>query len=474
MQSSVLINNVTLVTPTRKNGLSILPNTHVSISNGIIRYVGQDIAAARNSLTHKHLVPDLTTREDSNDIATDVTIAGTASSSANIVASDDYEEYSGSDRILLPTFANGHSHIPMSIMKNTADDMNLEDWLFKVILPREQKLIRSDIYHASLLGIAEMINGGIGASADMYFMSEETARAALDSGFRLNLCHDGKILEHDEWRTDYNGLENFRKQFHLSGNGLLRVSLMIHSIYLYPEFLYPQLAEAAASCDVSIQLHLSETRTEVDNCYARYGKSPAEAFAEFGIFDRPCIAAHGVHLSDNDRDILRDHKVTVAHNPTSNLKLASGICDVKSLLNKGINVCIGTDGSASNNSLDIYSEMKIASLIAKEMYRDPENMKAKDTLFIATRGGYAGMGFADCGIIEPGMSADLQLVRCDNPSVWPVGNPISALVYGTPSSAVESVMIAGRFVKYRGELTTIDFERVKAESMLSARRITAG
>ncbi|NLO63337.1 MAG: amidohydrolase [Clostridiaceae bacterium] len=459
MNRPLIIKDITLVTPDEQGGASVLRNSCISVSDGKILYVGTSPDEAVQSLC---LVAESNNESDDSQPPN---IAGRI---------PEYDVYIGTDRILLPTFANGHSHIPMSILKNTADDMTLEDWLFKVILPRESRLIESDVYYASLLGIAEMISGGTGASADMYFMGEQTARAALESGFRLNLSHDGKINEDGKWRTDPHSLRDFRKSFHSLDDGLLRVSLMVHSIYLYPDYLYPQLAEEALASDVSIHVHLSETRTEVDNCIARYGKTPAEALYDFGIFNVPCIAAHGVHLADNDRAILAENHVTVAHNPSSNLKLASGICNVKALLERGVNVCIGTDGSASNNSLDMYSEMRLASLIAKGVFGNPEDMNAEDTLYMATRAGFCGLGFEHCGVIAPGMCADFQIVRCDNPSVWPVGNPISSLVYGTPSSAVESVMINGCFVKYKGELTTIDFEKVKAETLLSANRIIAG
>lgn len=452
----LILTNITVVTPTREGKITVLPDAFVSVMDGKIEYVGQSLQKAEQSLCR------IRNHEEQGLLP---------SQEEELSSSVKYEMYSGVDRLLLPTFANGHSHIPMSILKNSADDLKLEDWLFNVILPRESKLLPSDIYYASLLGIAEMINGGTGAAADMYYMSDETARAALESGFRLNLGHFGKIEEKDAWRADPSGLAAFRKEFHLAGNGLLRVSLMVHSIYLYPDYLYPLLAKEAKEADVSIQVHVSETRTEVENCLSKYGVSPVEALSNFGIFDRPCIAAHGVHLSDRDRDILASHNVTIAHNPSSNLKLASGVCDVRTLRSKGINVCIGTDGSASNNNLDMFIEMRIASLIAKERFNDPENMKAEETLFMATRAGYIGMSFADCGVIEAGMNADFQVVNCDNPSMWPISDPVSTLVYGTPSSAVESVMIAGRFVKYRGELTTIDFEKVKAETLSSSKRI---
>jgi 5-methylthioadenosine/S-adenosylhomocysteine deaminase len=452
----LIITNITVVTPTREGAVAVLRDAFVSVMDGKITYVGQSLKEAERSLCQVNdpgPQREFTLQEET------------------LAPQVKYDVYSGVDRLLLPTFANGHSHIPMSILKNTADDMNLEDWLFNVILPRESKLLPSDIYYASLLGIAEMINGGTGAAADMYDMSEQTAQAALESGFRLNMGHFGKKEEKGVWQADLSGLTAYRKEFHQAGNGLLRVSLLVHSIYLYPDYLYPQLAAEAKEADVSIQVHVSETKTEVNNCLSQYGVSPVEALANFGIFDRPCIAAHAVHLSDGDRDILSKHNVTVAHNPSSNLKLASGVCDVRALRQKGVNVCIGTDGSASNNNLDMFIEMRLASLIGKERFNDPENMKAMDTLFMATRAGYNGMGFTECGMIEAGMNADFQVVRCDNPSIWPIGDPVSALVYGTPSSAVESVMIAGCFVKYRGELTTIDFEKVKSETLSSSKRI---
>jgi len=458
MKNSVLYKNITVVTPTEDGRVECIPDCFVSVGNGIILYIGKDISTARNVFSP---ICNWNNSEDK---------PGTAS---NVSLNQSYEEYSGADRIMLPTFANGHSHLPMTLLKNSADDLNLNEWLFDVILPREKNLRQSDIYYGSLLGMAEMIDSGTGCTADMYFMPEETARAALESGFRINLCHEGKYQDNDKWFADDSSLLAFKNKYHHAGEGLLKISLMVHSVYLYPEYLYELLAVEAKRAGVSVLVHLSETITENQNCIMKYGKTPAEALRDFGLFDCPCIAAHGVHLSETDMDILADKKVTVAHNPSSNLKLASGVCDVRSLLNKGVNVCIGTDGSASNNNLDMYIEMRFASLVAKERFSDPANMNANTTLYLATRGGYTGMGFTNCGLIRPGMSADLQIVRCDLPSIWPVGNPISALVYSTPSSAVESVMIAGKFVKYRGELKTIDFEKVKYEVFQASKRLTS-
>jgi len=288
----------------------------------------------------------------------------------------------------------------------------------------------------------------------------------------MNLCQDGKIYANDSWSTDRNSLAAFKRTFDGAGGGLLRTSLMIHSIYLYPQSLYPDLVAEAADLDVPIQVHLSETRTEVENCMRAYHRTPAAALADFGVFDRPCIAAHGVHLTPEDMDILAASQVTVAHNPSSNMKLASGFADVDGMLKKNVRVALGTDGCASNNNTDMFMEMRLASLIAKGRTFDPTILSAEQILTIATRNGYQGMGFADCGIVAEGMSADLQIIDYDRPSMWPIGDPVSALVYSSSSAAVESVMIAGKFVKYKGELMTIDLEKVKAETEKRAAYIT--
>lgn len=447
MNKPVLMNDITVLTPNEAMGIDVYNHYYVSVFEDVIIYAGENRTEAVRRIEAECLSNNLPSQ---------------------------YDVYSGSGRILLPTFANGHSHLPMVLLKNTADDQLLEDWLFNSILPREALLKPNDIYYASLLGMAEMINSGTGASSDMYFMSEQTARAALETGFRLNLCHDGKVHDDKGWKADPEGLAKFKKTYHEAGGGLLRTSLMIHSIYLYPESLYADLVSEAAESDVYVQIHISETETEVENCREKYHASPVEALSDFGVFSRPCIAAHCVHLDDNDRKILSAAGVTVAHNPSSNMKLASGLCDVRALRDAGINVCLGTDGSASNNNLDMYLEMRLASFIGKHVRKDPMNIRAEDALYMATKAGYDGMGFGNCGMIRAGMKADFQIVNCDNAAIWPVGDPLSAIVYSTPSCAVESVMIGGRFVKYRGELKTIDIEKVKAETRQSMISLNPG
>ncbi len=446
MSRTVLFKDFTIVTPTIDGDIEVISNGFVAVNGDKITYVGQDRNLAVRALMEAK-------RE----------AGGTQIG---------YDEYSGKNKLLLPTFANAHTHIPMVLMRNSADDMALEDWLFNHILPRESHLRKEDIYFASLLGMAEMISGGTGAAADMYFMSDETACAALQSGFRMNICADGKYTDETGWHTDLASLQAFKKSFHGAGSGLLRTSMMVHSIYLYPRELYPEMVKVAAEADVAIHVHVSETRTEVQQCIEKYGKTPPAALADFGIFDRPCMAAHGVHLTEEDMAILAAAKVSVAHNPSSNMKLASGIAPVEAMKKHKINVSLGTDGCASNNNTDMYQEMRLASFLAKGSSYNPQLLTAGEALTMATRNGYVGMGFKDCGYIKEGMAADLQIVDYDRPSMWPLGDPISALVYSAGADAVESVMIAGHFVKYKGELTTIDLEKVKAETAARANFIT--
>lgn len=437
MSKASLFLNACIVSPDLSGNIHTMNNAHLAVDNGIISYVGTSEEEAKNSLLNP--------------------------SSADM--------FNCRNKLIMPTFANGHSHLPMSLLKNSADDLPLEDWLFNHILPREENLNSDDIYFGSLLGIAEMIQSGIGATADMYFMAENTARAASEAGFRINLCHDGKYKKDDYWYTDEKGFSEFSRSISNMDSEMIRTSLMVHSIYLYPEYLYPQLSEMAKSLNTSIQVHISETQVEVDNSIRLYGRTPVEALRDFGIFDRPCIGAHGVHLSDSDRKILSEKKVTIAHNPSSNMKLASGLCDVRSLIAEGVNVTLGTDGSASNNNLNMFQEIRLASFIAKIVCDDAASLNAKELIDISTRAGYHSMGFNKSGVLEAGMNADLQIIDLLNPSIWPVGQPESAIVYSATTSCVESVMVAGNFLKYKNDLLTIDIDKIRHETMTRSRRI---
>lgn len=382
------------------------------------------------------------------------------------------ETIDGRGQIILPAMANTHTHIPMVLLRNQADDLALHDWLFQAIFPREERLTEQSVYWGSLLGMSEMIRNGIGAAAEMYYFNDAEARAALETGFRLNLSSDAKYVDaHGDTHLKIALLEDQIRQYQRHPCGLLRVALMVHSVYLYQPGLYPELAAAAEQLGCDVQVHVSETRREVEECLARYGCRPPQQLAHFGFFKTRTIAAHCVHLDDDDRQILAGHQVLVSHNPSSNLKLGSGFADLAAMRLAGIRIGLGTDGAASNNNLDLYREMRLASFLTKALTEDAAALPAAETLDMATRQGMLGMGFADSGRIAAGYLADLQIVDPERPSMTPLGDPVAALVYGADGNCVDSLMVNGRWLMRKRQLLTIDEERVLFEANREAARL---
>jgi len=430
-----LFKNITVVNPDQLQCSTTLSNAWVVVRSGRIVYVGTD-----EIMAHREL------------------------------GDQPYETYDGSRRILLPALANTHGHIAMTLLRNQADDLNLQDWLFQVIFPREARLNPEVVKQGTLLGLAEMIRSGTGAAADMYYFSDAAAEIALQTGFRLNICCPGT-------EADPSGnllpapqiLERGVKQYSRHPSGLLRVSLLVHSIYLYDAAIYPQLADLALAADCPVQVHIAETHGEVADCLEKYGCRPPGQLDKFGFFRTPTLAAHCVYLDDEDRAILSHYNVTAAHNPSSNLKLGSGIADVPAMLRAGMKVGLGTDGAASNNNLDLYREMRLASYLAKGLSGNAASLPAEAVLNMATVQGMAGLGFPDSGRIQAGSLADLQIIDYNRPGMTPLGDPAAALVYSLEGSWVESLMVAGKWLMYKHELQTIDEEKVLIEARQAAR-----
>jgi len=435
----ILFRSYTVVTPDEASGATVTEEAHVAVVGDRIGYAGTDLALAKQSL-----------------------------------GAGPHVEYTGNGKLLLPAFANAHGHTAMVLMRNAADDLNLHDWLFQVIFPMEARLRRQDVYNGSLLGIIQMIRTGTGACADMYYHSDATLEAAVTAGIRMNLCCEGKESGPDPGsaRVLPDALSDFVRLCESTGKGRIRPSLMIHSVYLYDEALYPALTEMAKTAGIPIQTHLAETRKEVEDCIARYGRRPAEQMERFGMFEVPCIAAHAVHLDAREMELLSTREVTLVHNPSSNMKLGSGVAPVCEQLACGIPVALGTDGAASNNALDIYREMRLAAFLAKGTALDASALPAATVLRMATETGMKAMGFPDSGRIEAGAKADLQILDTGDLSLCPLGDPLSAIVYSADSCAVESLMIDGRMLMHKRELLTLDEERIRYEAVKSARFIT--
>lgn len=437
MNRTVLFSDITIVSAHDNDPVSIIEHGYCAVDGNKISYVGTSKDAAQEALK----------------------------------SSGEYFEYDGKNKILCPTFANAHGHTPMSIFRNIADDRSLQDWLFGQIIPREDRMIDDDFYYGNLLTLAEMIEGGTGCVANMYDGALLIAKGAVETGFRVQQTSMGKKCVDGKWSVDRTSVDELNSFIADEGKGLITHSLLVHSIYLYPEDFYKPLAELAKEYDLPVSVHISETITENDNCQKSYGCSPVAKLDWAGLLNDKTVAAHCVHLSPEDRKILADRKVWVAHNPSSNMKLASGFADMVNMQKDGVRLCLGSDGAASNNNQDMFMEMRLASFMAKGTTLDPTVLSAADVFKMATRNGYLACGFEDCGMIEQGMRADLQIIDYDCPQMWPLGNPLSALVYSCGPKCVESVMIDGQFVLYKNELKTIDMEKVKAETKKTMERL---
>lgn len=375
------------------------------------------------------------------------------------------------DKLLMPGLVNSHTHSGMTILRNFANDLVLEEWLFKNIFPAEEKLTPEDVYWGTLLGISEMIKSGTTTFADMYLYMDQVAKAVAETGVRANLCRsplkDGNGSIDDAIRC----FEYF-KHWNNSANGRIKVYVEVHSVYLFDESTLRSSAEIAKRLNTGIHIHVLETLKEREDSIKKYGMSAAEICLETGIFDVPVIAAHCVHLSERDMDIIREKGVNVVHNPTSNLKLGSGIARINEMLKSCIHVSIGTDGAASNNNLNMIEEVHLTALIHKGVHMDPTLIDAPSALKMATVNGAKTLGFeGEIGEIRKGMKADLILIDMDKSHLCPVNDPIAAVVYSVQGSDVDTVIIDGNIVMEKGELKTIDEEKVKFKVREIAKRV---
>ena len=363
----------------------------------------------------------------------------------------------GHNFITMPGFINSHTHVGMSFFRNYGDDNDLMTWLNNYIFPAEDKLNEELVYYASLLSFAEMIKTGTTTFADMYFYQEETIKALDKAKLRAQIArglsspdeNDYRIKECIELYEKYNGKD-----------GKIEIALGPHAVYTTDKDYLKKIAGIAAKYKMPIHIHLSETKFENDECMKKYGQSPTEVFDACGIFENRTIAAHGVHLSDGDLDILRSKNVSILHNPSSNLKLSSGICDVSRLMDKRINVALGTDSASSNNKQSMLKEIEVAALISK--LKSADNLKAFDVLKMATINGAKALDLGDkVGTVEEGKCADLIMINIDNINHIPNNDLIASICYSTYENDISYVFIDGELVYENGEYSYLDIEDIK-------------
>jgi len=375
-----------------------------------------------------------------------------------------------SNMLAMPGLINTHTHLSMVLFRNYADDMPLFDWLTKKIWPLEAKLTNEAIYKGSILGIAELIKSGVTGFLDMYFFADETIKAALETGVRVYIAR-GLTDEEEGKEGQLNETRRLFNEYH-NQEGRVKIYAGPHAPYTCSPRYLKKVIELAKELDIGIHIHLAETKKEVDECIEKWGKTPIKHVFDLGLFERPTIAAHCVHLNDEDIEILAKSNVSVAHNPTSNLKLASGFAPVEKMLKAGVNVTLGTDGASSNNNLNMFEEMHLASIMHKALNYDAVSVPAESVIKMATINGAKALGIQDeLGTLEVGKKADIILIDLRKPHLVPLNNPLSAICYSAQSSDVHTVIVDGKILMENYELKTIDIEKAMHDAEDAARKL---
>lgn len=381
--------------------------------------------------------------------------------------------YDGTGKLLMSGFVNTHAHSPMALMRGYGENMALQDWLNKKIFPFEAKLTGDAVYWATMLAMAESVRFGIVSTTDMYYFSEDMVRAIAESGTKNNLSRSITCFDDSElWELESaKEMKSLFETYHNAEGGRIKVDMSIHAEYTSTPKIVRQMAEYTSSIGANMHVHLSETQSEHEECKARHGMTPAAYFNRLGLFDTPTTAAHCVWIEGEDFEILKEKGVTVASNPVSNMKLASGVCNVPKLLDMGINVSLGTDSVASNNSLNYIEEMKYFATAAKERVKDPTAVTPKQALRAATSSGAQSQGRSDTGVLARGKKADLIVLDISGPHMHPVHSLINNLVYSASGSDVVLTMADGKILYENGKYFTIDLERAVYETERAAKKI---
>ncbi len=365
----------------------------------------------------------------------------------------------GQGMVLMPGLVNIHGHAAMSLMRGYADDVPLMRWLHDYIWPFEAGLTPEAVRLGTQLSVAEMLAGGTTTFADMYWMEASVAQAVEEGGIRAVLCPTFIDARFGDFEED---LELVMNRFANSPDSRIGAMIAPHAPYSCSEEHIRRAVELSRRYGVGLTTHVAETRDEVDEIRRRYGKTPVEHLRDLDFFTRPSIAVHTVHLTEGDIEIFAHFGVSVAHNPQSNMKLASGIAPVARMMHAGINVGLGTDGPCSNNDLDMWEEMRSAALLQKVATGDPTVLPAYEALKMATVNGARALGMDDrIGTIEEGMLADLILVDTRKPHLQPCHDVIANLAYAAKASDVALTIVDGRIVAENGRCLTLDADAIR-------------
>lgn len=392
------------------------------------------------------------------------------------------ERYRASERVsldqhvLMPGLVNLHTHAAMTLLRGLADDIPLMNWLKDHVWPAETRHASSEfVYDGTLLACAEMLRGGVTCFSEMYFFPEAAGRAALAAGMRAAL---GIIAL--EFPTAYAADANdyiakgLAARDELREEPLLSFCMAPHAPYTVSDKTFTKVVTIAEELDLPIHTHLHETRAEIEDSMSQHKVRPLERLGALGVLGPRLIAAHAVHVTDEEIDALARHGASVAHCPSSNLKLASGFAPVAAMMARGVNVGIGTDGAASNNRLDLLEEMRMAALLAKAVANDAQAMPAHQALAAATLHGARALGLeAAIGSLVPGKLADLCAVSFEEPELFPCYDPLSHLVYAAGRAQVSHVWVAGEIRLERGKLVGFDNRSLNNRILLWQNKLAA-
>lgn len=366
--------------------------------------------------------------------------------------------------LIMPSFKNAHTHSAMTFLRSYADDLPLNDWLFKQVFPMEDKLTPDDVYELTKLAALEYFAGGTTAAFDMYFFPDSIAQAAIDTGLRLVLC--GAVSGGDN-QADYDSalsrLEDYYTRFN-SLNPLVSFKMGFHAEYTTHISILKGIAELAKKYKQPLYTHNSETASEVQGCIERHGMTPTALMESLGMFEYGGGGFHCVHMTDEDLDIFKKRGLYVVTNPCSNCKLASGIAPLAKMDAMGIKLAIGTDGPASNNALDMFREMYLASVLQKVRENDAAAMPAGAVLRAATSGGALAMGLDDCATLSEGSKADMVVIDMNRPNMQPVNNVQKNLVFAGTRDNVKMTVANGVIVYEDGRFPTLDAEKIYAKA----------
>lgn len=383
------------------------------------------------------------------------------------------ETFDGKGKIaVLPGFINTHTHIAMSVLRGLGEDLPLMQWLKEKIWPVENMLTAEIAGTAAQVGMMEMLATGTTSFMDMYFFTRNIVDAALDAGMRCNVT---RAVAGEE-----NGESMLRESLEIAGEydgakGLVRVSVGPHAAYTVKDDLMKKCVDAALDKKLNIHFHLLETDFERNYFEETLGVSPIDYLEKLGFMNAAhLLLAHCVRVESEEAGFFARPNVTVAHNPKSNLKLASGVAKIPQMLSAGVNVSLGTDGAASNNRLDMWDELRLAALLHKGVSKDPMTISASQALRMATVNGAAALGFANLGLLREGYLADMVLIDLDQPQYigWDEDNLAAFIVYAGSSSDVAATIVAGKTLYEKGAFNTLDRDEIVASAAKARRYLT--